>query len=171
MTSTATTDSITTHGPILASGFTAEISDVNPVTVEYSLTTHLPASPARVREAWTTADQLAQWFGPSSREKATVDARHGGTWGLVFEMPDGTEMPLGGTYLEASDDTLAFTTGDPDNTSGDLASLCTVTLVADGDGTRQEFRQAGVHTDPAHAEGARDGWVAFFDQLAELVRS
>ncbi|MDO9457792.1 SRPBCC domain-containing protein [Nocardioides sp.] len=162
--------SITTHGPILDSGFTAEISEVNPVTVEYSLTTHLDAPVARVREAWTTADQLAQWFGPSSREKATVDARPGGSWGLVFAMPDGQEMPLGGAYVEATDDTLAFTTGDPDNTVGDLASLCTVTLVAEGDGTRQEFRQAGVHTDPAHAAGARDGWVGFFNQLAELVR-
>ncbi|QIG41677.1 SRPBCC domain-containing protein [Nocardioides anomalus] len=161
--------STTTPGEILSSGFTAEISEVNPVTVEYSLTSHFDAPVARVREAWTTADQLAQWFGPSSREKATVDARPGGHWGLVFEMPDGAEMPLGGSYIEASDDTLVFTTGDPDNTAGDLASLCTVHLVADGDGTRQEFRQAGVHTDPAHAAGARDGWVTFFDQLADLV--
>lgn len=78
-------------------------------------------------------------------------------------------MPLGGTYVEATDDTLVFTTGDPDNKAGDLASLCTVVLVAEGDGTRQEFRQAGVHTDPAHAAGARDGWVTFFDQLAALI--
>lgn len=159
----------TTNGPILEDGFTAEISEVNPVTVEYSLTSHFDAPVARVREAWTTADQLAQWFGPSSREKATVDARPGGSWGLVFQMPDGSEMPLGGSYVEAGDDTLVFTTGDPDNTEGTLASLCTVTLVAEGEGTRQEFRQAGVHTDPAHAAGARDGWVTFFDQLAELV--
>lgn len=162
--------STTTNGPILETGFTAEISEVNPVTVEYSLTSHFDAPPARVREAWTTADQLAQWFGPSSREKAAVDARPGGSWQLVFAMPDGSEMPLGGTYRQADDDTLVFTTGDPDNTDGELASLCTVTLIAEGDGTRQEFRQAGVHTDPAHAAGARDGWVMFFDQLADLLR-
>lgn len=48
----------TTLGLILDSGFTAEISEVNPVTVEYSLTSHFDAPVARVCEAWTTADQL-----------------------------------------------------------------------------------------------------------------
>lgn len=159
----------TTTGPVLEDGFTEQVSEVNPVTVEYSLTTRFDAPVARVREAWTTPEQLAQWFGPSDPAKATVDARPGGSWGLVFAMPDGSEMPLGGTYLAATDDTLVFTTGDPDNTAGDLASRCTVHLVEEDGGTRQEFRQAGVHTDPAHAGGARDGWVAFFDQLADLI--
>src|SRR5689334_24379355 len=52
---------------------------------------------------------------------------------------------------------------------GDEYELLTVVLVDLGGKTEMQFRQTGGHNDAAGYAGARDGWLVFFDTLADLL--
>jgi uncharacterized protein YndB with AHSA1/START domain len=141
-------------------------------TREDTITRVLAAPPERVFQAWTDPAHLTHWFGP--RDFTTpvplisLDVRPGGAWQVAVVSGDGAEHPLGGTYREVAEpDRLVFTTGDPENTTGDPASVATVTFAAVAAGTEMTFHQVGFNTDEAHAEAARTGWIEFFDRLAE----
>ena len=147
-----------------------------PFTVAYSLSRILPAPPHDVFEAWTTPAGLAAWFGPAEyavpADRAVMEAREGGSWGLILVAPDGSETKLGGEVREVDHPRrLVLTTGDPANTEGDAASVVTLQLVAADGGTSMHFHQAGVNTSSEHAEQARQGWLHFFDRLEEHLRS
>lgn len=141
---------------------------------DYTLTQVFDAPREEVFAAWTEPARLAEWFGPrgftTPADRVELDLRPGGAWRAVLIGPDGTEAVLSGTYREiAGPDRLVFTTGDPDNTTGESASVATVTL-HDRDGrTEMVFHQAGVNTTQAHAEAARAGWIQFFERLADHV--
>jgi uncharacterized protein YndB with AHSA1/START domain len=83
---------------------------------------------------------------------------------------EGFEVTLDGTYREvAAPERLVFTTGDPDDPGDGPASIVTVTLTDAGGRTEMRFHQYGVNTDQEHAEGAKAGWIEFFDRLAAHV--
>ncbi|MEU9836263.1 SRPBCC domain-containing protein [Streptosporangium sp. NPDC048047] len=142
---------------------------------EYTITRVFDAPREAVFAAWTEPERFARWFGPREftvvPEQITMHAEPGGAWQVRLLSPEGGEHPLGGRYLEVcAPGRLVFTTGDPGNRDGAPASVVTVELggVADvAGGTRMSMHQAGVNTDPAHARAARDGWLLFFDRLAE----
>ncbi|WP_329441209.1 SRPBCC domain-containing protein [Streptomyces canus] len=69
----------------------------------YELTRTLDAPATRVWQAWTTADQYAQWAyaAPGSVE---MDVRPGGAWKATVVTPDGGEFPLTGSYLDVDED-------------------------------------------------------------------
>ena len=88
----------------------------------------------------------------------------------IMVSADGAEAPIHGVYREvAKPERLVFTTGDPDNTRGEVASVVTVTLTDLGGATRMVFHQAGYSTDHAHANAAKAGWLEFFERLAEYL--
>jgi uncharacterized protein YndB with AHSA1/START domain len=68
----------------------------------YTLTRTLDAPASRVWAAWTTPDQYARWAYavPGSVE---MDVRPGGTWKATMRTPDGTEIPLTGSYAEVAE--------------------------------------------------------------------
>ncbi|GAA3971793.1 SRPBCC domain-containing protein [Streptomyces marokkonensis] len=68
----------------------------------YTLTRTLDASAARIWQAWTTPDQYAQWAhaAPGTVE---LDVRPGGSWKSTMLTPDGTEVPLTGTYQQVTE--------------------------------------------------------------------
>ncbi|MEV4138000.1 SRPBCC domain-containing protein [Dactylosporangium sp. NPDC049742] len=142
-------------------------------TVEYSITRRLPAEPKRVYTAWTTPAGFSRWFGPreftTPEDRIVMQTRPGGAWQVVMLDDAGNEYPLGGFYRELDAPArLVMTTGDPDNTTGDVASTVSVMFRPTGDGcTEMTMRQQGVNTDTEHAAGAAAGWRHFFDRLAE----
>ncbi|MEV4538983.1 SRPBCC domain-containing protein [Asanoa sp. NPDC049518] len=144
-------------------------------TQEYTIIRDYDAPPELVFAAWTTPEHFSQWFGPRALktpvELVSMDLRPGGKWTASIVTPDGEAHPLDGTYREiAAPGRLVLTTGDPDNTDGAIASVVTVDFEEAGAGTRMRFHQAGVNTDEAHAEGAKAGWVEFFDRLQEHLK-
>jgi uncharacterized protein YndB with AHSA1/START domain len=145
----------------------------NPFTVEYTISREFDAPVEEVFAAWTEPDRFARWFGPrafTTPPRVSMDLRPGGAWQAVLVTPDGNEVPLGGWYREIeAPKRLVFTTGDPDNTEGALASVATVELAERDGRTTMTFHQAGVNTPPEHAEGARAGWLEFFDRLTEQL--
>ncbi|MBL9128919.1 MAG: SRPBCC domain-containing protein, partial [Verrucomicrobiales bacterium] len=66
------------------------------------ITRLIDAPPERVYAAWTTPELLRQWFAPLPvvTPVAELDVRPGGSSLIVMRLPDGTELPNRGVYLE-----------------------------------------------------------------------
>jgi uncharacterized protein YndB with AHSA1/START domain len=144
-------------------------------TQEYTIIREYDAPPELLFAAWTTPEHFAQWFGPRALktpvELIAMDVRPGGSWTASMVTPDGAAHPLEGTYREVTPPSrLVLTTGDPDNTDGAVASVVTLDFEPADGGTRMRFHQAGVNTDEAHAEGAKAGWLEFFERLDEHLK-
>ncbi|GAA3824684.1 SRPBCC domain-containing protein [Sphaerisporangium flaviroseum] len=147
-------------------------SPTSAVSAEYTLTYLLGAPRALVYQAWTDPEHFSHWFGPrvytTPVSKISMDLRPGGIWRAAVVARDGSEQVLDGVYRELSPpERLVFTTGDPGNTTGDLASVVTIVLNERDGGTEMVFHQAGYNTDQAHADASKAGWLEFFDRLDE----
>jgi uncharacterized protein YndB with AHSA1/START domain len=68
----------------------------------YTLTRTLEAPAAQIWQAWTTPEQYARWAHavPGSVE---MDVRPGGAWKSTMLTPDGTAIPLTGSYVEVAE--------------------------------------------------------------------
>lgn len=145
-------------------------------TAEYEITRTLPARPEQVFAAWTQPQRFSRWFGPriftTPADRVVMDARPGGAWQATLVGDEGFEVTLSGVYREVSGPgRLVFTTGDPDHPGDGPASVVTLTFEDSDDGTVMWFHQFGVNTDEEHAEQAREGWLEFFDRLAEHLQA
>jgi uncharacterized protein YndB with AHSA1/START domain len=141
---------------------------------DYTITRIVDAPRELVFEAWTEPAHFTHWFGPhgytTPLSTISVDVRPGGTWHASMVAADGTGAPIHGIYREvAKPERLVFTTGDPDNTSGEVASVATVTLTDLDGATQMVFHQAGYNTDQANADAAKAGWIEFFERLDEYL--
>ena len=70
------------------------------------------ASVSRLFQAWTTPDDIKQWFGAGDGgpETAVVELREGGRWEFVFPEKEGQTDSLSGEYLRIETDKhLEFT--------------------------------------------------------------
>lgn len=69
---------------------------------EIRITRVYDAPVARVWEAWTELEQVAQWWGPRGFTITTVskDLRPGGSWEYTMHGPDGTDYPNFTRYHE-----------------------------------------------------------------------
>jgi uncharacterized protein YndB with AHSA1/START domain len=61
----------------------------------------IEADARRLFEAWTRPEHLRVWWGPKSVRcsEAQVDLRVGGRYRIVNELPDGTQIVIGGAFL------------------------------------------------------------------------
>lgn len=135
-----------------------------------------PASPERVFRAFTTPEDLVQWFGSHALEKAEVDLRVGGSWTFTFVEKDGERDILHGQYEEIEPGhSLVFTwRHHKETTSGkgeiSPASEVAVYFTAVEDGTRVRLIHSMVES-----EGSRlnicGGWDACFGDLARVLQS
>lgn len=66
------------------------------------LTRVIDAPRARVFEAWTKPEQMAQWFAPKPFKLIIekMDFRPGGRFSMAMRGPDGSDFPFTGTYRE-----------------------------------------------------------------------
>lgn len=129
--------------------------------LSFDLDRTYPASPQRVWDAWTHADQLERWVLPDPEWRVSeceVDARQGGGYRLRFG-----PRPAGDAYRE----TATFTAFEPVErlvlevlTEGeDMAeqSRCTVLLRPVGEGTRLELTVEGLSGTDVR-EHLQEGW-------------
>ena len=104
----------------------------------YTLTRTLDAPAAAVYRACTTPDAYARWAyaAPGS---VRMDVRPGGAWQATMVTPDGTEVPLTGSYLEVEENRLLVVGMDVPGRAE--PSVMVVELDGDGPKTRIELRQ------------------------------
>lgn len=139
--------------------------------------------PEAVWAAWTTPEQLMQWFCPLpfTTIKCEIDLRPGGQFHTTMRSPDGEEFPGTGCYLEVvPNKRLVFTSalgpGFRPNVLGpnDFPFTAVISLEPMKGGTK--YSALAMHPDKAicakHAEmGFHDGWGKALDQLVALTHS
>jgi uncharacterized protein YndB with AHSA1/START domain len=59
------------------------------------------ATPERLFDAWTRAEEVRQWWGPENVKcvAAEVDLRVGGAYRIANELPDGAVLWISGEFL------------------------------------------------------------------------
>lgn len=124
----------------------------------------LPATIAKVYDAWTRADLLARWYCPNPALELKVDAdvRPGGSY--VVEM--GPHL-VRGTYLEVVPPTRLVFSWHWDGTD-DAPTRVEVELTEVPDGTRMQLTHTGFTT-ADDAANHRMGWDPEIGRLVELL--
>jgi uncharacterized protein YndB with AHSA1/START domain len=132
------------------------------------------ARPGIVFAAMTTAEGIANWFGPDTGPVllAESDARVGGRFRVRFRTLDGLEHETSGEYLEMVDPTRLVMTwewtsgGEPDE-RGKMSRI-EVDLRAIDIGTELTFTHAQLQTQIS-ADHHQWGWSGAFDKLEHYL--
>lgn len=152
-----------------------------PVMRQLVIRRTVKASPERIFDAFTDADQLTKWWWPAgfSCPSADADLRVGGKYRLTMEWPEWIPIDarfshaLEGEYFEISRPHRLVMSGRAVNDEqGELfATLIDLTFVECQEGTEVTVRQSYFDPlPPASAfAGAEQGWVQQFDKLDQVV--
>lgn len=128
------------------------------------------ATPERLFEAWTTAEQLRQWWGPAgvTCPVAEVDLRVGGRYRLANETPDGTVWISGEFERITRPEELVYTWSiEP---ASKPPERVTVRFEAKEGSTEVVVIHERIETEAARDEHQR-GWQGCLDGLDELFRA
>ena len=145
-------------------------------TYVLSVQREFKAPAARVFQAWTDPDILAQWFGPEGVvcQSAQVDPTVGGTYRLALKPPDGEITIVHGEYREIDPPRrLVFTWILDDQQCEGSAGLYAETLVtidfeALGEKTRLILTHDLLPTAVAR-DGHAEGWQGCLDSLTMVI--
>ena len=144
----------------------------NPIIVEDVF----KATAERMFAAWTTPDDLKQWFGPGpgQLDLVHVDLREGGAWRFAYGMKDGQSNELSGAY-EVIDaprklvfswvHTRNFADGRAERTD---ASKVTITFDEGDEGTLVRLVHEAIKTREGRL-GVRGGWNASYVRLDDFI--
>ena len=146
---------------------------------ELVITRMIDAPPERVYEAWTRPELIKRWFTPKPVEtiRAEMDVRPGGTSLIVMRLPDGTEMPNRGVFLEVVPNRkLVFTDAFVNAWEPSSKPFMTGILTFDDEGGKTRYtarvRHWRVEDRETHEQmGFHEGWGKATDQLEELLRN
>lgn len=130
----------------------------------------IAAPPERVFDAFTKAETLSRWFGPTAEHALTVhalDARAGGRYRIEMQAPGGPASVVGGVYDEVSrPHRLVFSWRWEDKPQHGTSRV-TVSLEAKGAGTRLSLVHELLPTEDARDAHTR-GWNGCLDKLVRL---
>jgi uncharacterized protein YndB with AHSA1/START domain len=144
---------------------------------ELVITRLIDAPRAKLFKAWTDPELLKQWFAPAPVTTPVVetDVRPGGASLIVMRLPDGTEMPNRGVYLEVvENERLVFTDAFTEAWKPSQKPFMTGILTFEDEGGKTRYtarvRHWTVEDRKAHEEmGFHKGWGQCTDQLEALV--
>ncbi len=132
----------------------------------------LPAARADVFAAFSTADQLAEWWGPEGFSVASLEfSPHvGDGYRIEMQPPEGDPFHLTGEFREVDPParlvfTFVYESPDPD----DVENLVELSFRDLGESTEVIFTQGPFKTEPRR-ELHRDGWTDTFDRLERHIR-
>lgn len=131
----------------------------------------LPAPRAVVFAAFTEADELVKWWGPSgfTVPSLTFDARVGTTYRIEMQQPEGDSFFLAGAFREVDPPArLAYTFAWEEPDADDVETLVVLTFDDLEDSTAVALTQGAFRTEARRALH-RDGWTESFDKLERLV--
>lgn len=128
----------------------------------------IKSSPECVFRAWTTPEQIQQWFGPPGcRHSVTsLDLRVGGEYRFQFSSDEMGEMAVRGEYREITHPSkLVFTWAwEDDNDWAGVESVVTVEITAADGGSNVQVTHEGLPSEE-HAGRHEHGWGASLDRL------
>jgi len=126
-------------------------------------------TPAKVWQAWTSAEALKQWMGPEGVVclEAEADVRVGGRYRILMKSPDGKQHDVRGVYREIQPNRkLVFSwmwQGGPER-----ESLVTIDLRAIDTGTELTLTHEQF-TDESERDHHRQGWDGCLDSLERFI--
>jgi uncharacterized protein YndB with AHSA1/START domain len=132
----------------------------------------IPASRARLFQAWITPAQLLRWWGPKGVRcsHAEVDARVGGALRIGNLLPDGSTLWILGEFLEVTPfERVVYTWHTEPALAGAGDERVTVRFEARGE---DETEVIVIHErigDEARRAGHGLGWEGCLDGLEHLV--
>ncbi|HEX8854687.1 MAG TPA: SRPBCC domain-containing protein, partial [Thermoleophilaceae bacterium] len=140
-----------------------------PAGLTFEIKRVLPVEPAVVFRSFSTAHELAQWWGPAGFSVRSLDFDPGVGAGYRIEMqpPEGDPFRLTGEFTEIDPPVrLAFTfvweNPDPD----DVETLADLSF-RDLDGSTEVVLTQGPFKTEGRRELHRDGWTDTFDKLEQ----
>ena len=137
----------------------------------------LDAPRQEVFDAWTHAERFAAWFGEHGTSvpvgRASMDVRPGGEWHAVMLVgAEHTELHFSGTFLEIeAPERLVLTVTDREHPGPDLEVLTVVLDDLGDDRTLITFTQRGGNLDAEGYDGAKQGWLVFFERLGDHLKT
>lgn len=129
----------------------------------FTITRDIPASRAKVWEAWTMPDIMARWFHPEGlvtpRDSVSVDLREGGRYQYTMRNEEsGEDYVSAGVYRKVDPPRrLDFTWGTPGGE--ETATLITVELEELDGRTHLTFTLTGLPNDSGADDSVFDGWT------------
>lgn len=144
-----------------------------------SLTFEFDAPPHAVWRCWTEPELIKQWFAPKPVTTPVVetDVRVGGSAYFLMRLPDGTELPNRGVYLEVVPDKRLVST-DAYTQAWVPSAKPFMTMIIDledlGGRTRATYtiRHWTAEDRKMHEEmGFETGWSQCAAQLKDLVKT
>jgi uncharacterized protein YndB with AHSA1/START domain len=141
---------------------------------EIVFTRQLDAPRALVYKAWTTPEQVVQWWGPNgfTNTNYEMDVRPGGKWRYMMHGPDGVDYPNTVIFEEVIPaERLAYAHGDDDGvhfhavvTFGEMDGKTLLTL-------RLIFPSKEARDRTVEAAGAVEGGKQTLERLAAHLRT
>ena len=137
-----------------------------------TITRRFRASPQKVYAAWTSAENLIQWFAAAQAKpgsiKADLDVRVGGRYRISFtDENSGEYHEVGGLYREVvPNERLKFTWAW--HSTPERESQVAIELKGDASGTLMVFRHEQF-ADQAARDNHERGWNKFLDVLQQYL--
>jgi len=138
-----------------------------------TLVRRIRARPQIVFDAVTTAEGIAQWWGPDAGPVllAEADPRVGGRYRLRFRMLDSTEHETSGEFLEiARPERIVMSWRWKGGIEDPGESRIEITLKAVAEGTELTFTHSQLH-DEETRRSHEEGWTGSLDKLEAHFRS
>ena len=136
-----------------------------------TLTRSYPVAPEKVWRAWTDAEAVKRWWGPTPGEPvslAELDVRVGGRFRIVFGGPDGKAHECAGVYREVVPNRkLVFTWCWP-NTTPERVSVVTVEFKEVKGKTELIFKHEQLFDEKVRDDHKR-GWSGLLDKLERFL--
>ena len=132
-----------------------------------TLVRRIKARPSIVFDAVTTAEGIAQWWGPDAGPvlRAEADVRVGGRYRVRFRMLDGTEHESSGEFLElVRPERVAMSWRWKGGQEDPGVSRVEIRLRAIPEGTELTLTHALLHDDDAR-RSHEHGWTGALDKL------
>ncbi|MCH1881873.1 SRPBCC domain-containing protein [Agrococcus sp. ARC_14] len=143
-------------------------------TKQFTITRTFDAPREAVWRAWTDPAIAAQWWHPhevvTKDGTVAIDLREGGSYAYTMVIPDGTEYPTGGEYLEVREpERLRFTWTDPGDDERE-SPIITIDLAELPDGQcEMTFHLLGMGDDRPSDHGVFLGWTEAFEELDQTL--
>jgi len=140
--------------------------------VTLRLERQIAAPPERVFAAWTQAEGLTRWFGPTQEHSVRVhelDVRVGGRYRLEMLHSSGRSSVVFGTYQEITPPRRLVFTWMWENENLKAETLVTVLVEPEGKGSRLVVLHERF-SNTEEREKHNQGWTGCLDRLEASVR-